>query len=104
MITECAIDVQEPVKEEAKEAAKEQAEAGEETVKFSDSGEVCETKTGDENEKSEESKKPGKPDYNKEEYNYLRNPGFSSEIFKIESKFLVIIVSRLSLNIDISPS
>lgn len=29
-----------------------------------------------------------KPDYDKEEYKYLRNPGFSSEIFKIEVRNL----------------
>lgn len=56
--------------------------------------------TGEDSEKQvEENKKlekiSGKPDYNKDEYNYLRNSGFSSEIFKIEGKYKSYLQKRV---------
>jgi hypothetical protein len=43
----------------------------------------CQISTGE----TEKLQKNNKPDFTGEEYNYLRNSGFSSEIFKIEGKF-----------------
>lgn len=51
--------------------------------------EDCELKpVGEGNIVSSEKPSGNRPDLSKEEYNYLNNPGFSSEIFKIEGKLL----------------